>query len=94
MSVLPGLILALLLALGGQYLSQLIGVTWMGLSKSPISGIMMAILLGILIRNTVNFGDRILPGIQFGLKRVLRLGIVLLGIRLSLGEVGSIGLQA
>ena len=34
------------------------------------------------------------PGIRFGLVRVLRIGIVLLGIRLSLGEAGAIGLQA
>ncbi|HKJ16180.1 MAG TPA: putative sulfate exporter family transporter [Xanthomonadales bacterium] len=94
MSALPGLILALLLAFSGQYLSHLIGVTWMGMPKSPISGIMMAILLGILIRNTIGLHQLFLPGIQFGLKRVLRLGIILLGIRLSLGEVGTIGLQS
>jgi len=93
-SALPGLILALLLAFSGQYLSHLIGVTWMGMPKSPISGIMMAILLGILIRNTIGLHQLFLPGIQFGLKRVLRLGIILLGIRLSLGEVGTIGLQS
>lgn len=93
-SILPGLILALLLAFGGQLLSHLIGVTWMGMPKSPVSGIMMAIVLGIVIRNTTGLHERFLPGIQFGLKRVLRLGIVLLGIRLSLGEVGAIGLQA
>jgi uncharacterized integral membrane protein (TIGR00698 family) len=92
--ILPGLILALILALGGEYLSQLIGVTWMGLSKSPISGIMMAIVLGIVIRNTFGLHQRFEAGIDFGLKRVLRLGIVLLGIRLSLGEVGTIGLQS
>jgi uncharacterized integral membrane protein (TIGR00698 family) len=55
---------------------------------------MMAILLGILIRNTLGVHERFRPGIQFGLKRILRLGIVLLGIRLSLGQVGAIGLQS
>ena len=94
MSVIPGLILALVLAFAGQYLSHLIGVEWMGMPKSPVSGIMMAILLGILIRNVFGLHDQFKPGIQFGLIRVLRLGIVLLGIRLSLGEVGSIGLQS
>jgi uncharacterized integral membrane protein (TIGR00698 family) len=94
MAVLPGLLLALLLAIGGQYLSHLIGVTWLGLPKSPISAIMMAILLGMLIRNTMTLPESLRPGIDFGLKRVLRIGIVLLGIRLSLGEVGAIGLQA
>jgi uncharacterized integral membrane protein (TIGR00698 family) len=55
---------------------------------------MMAILLGILIRNTITLPPSFQPGIRFGLVRVLRLGIVLLGIRLSLGEVGAIGLQS
>jgi len=94
MAVLPGLILALVLAFAGQFLSELIGVTWMGLPKSPVSAIMMAILLGILIRNTISLPVTFQPGIRFGLVRVLRLGIVLLGIRLSLGEAGAIGLQS
>jgi uncharacterized integral membrane protein (TIGR00698 family) len=94
MAVLPGLILALILAFTGQFLAEFIGVTWMGLPKSPISAIMMAILLGILIRNTITLPASFQPGIRFGLVRVLRLGIVLLGLRLSLGEVGAIGLQA
>lgn len=94
MAVLPGVILALVLAFGGQYLSQLIGVTWMGLPKSPISAIMMAILLGILIRNTINLPPTFQAGIRFGLVRVLRLGIVLLGIRLSLAQAGAIGLKS
>jgi uncharacterized integral membrane protein (TIGR00698 family) len=94
MAVLPGLILAIVLALAGQFLSEFIGVDLMGLPKSPISAIMMAILLGILIRNTISLPDTFQPGIRFGLVRVLRLGIVLLGIRLSLGEAGAIGLQS
>ncbi|MDJ0939881.1 MAG: putative sulfate exporter family transporter [Woeseiaceae bacterium] len=94
MAVLPGLILALILAVAGQYLSELIGVKLMGLPKSPISAIMMAILLGILIRNTFTLPTALQPGIRFGLVRVLRFGIVLLGIRLSLGEVGAIGLKS
>ena len=94
MTVLPGLLLALVLAFAGQYLSKLIGIDLMGLPKSPISAIMMAILLGILIRNTIRLPDSLQPGIRFGLVRVLRIGIVLLGIRLSLSQAGAIGLQA
>ncbi|MGI9236224.1 MAG: YeiH family protein [Woeseiaceae bacterium] len=94
MAVLPGLVLALVLAFAGQYLSDFIGKDLMGLPKSPISAIMMAILLGIIIRNTLSLPASLQPGIRFGLVRVLRLGIVLLGIRLSLGEAGAIGLKA
>jgi len=94
MAVLPGFILAFILAIAGQFLSEFIGIDLMGLSKSPISPIMMAILLGVLIRNTIPLSDTFQPGIRFGLVRVLRLGIVLLGIRLSLGQAGAIGLQS
>jgi uncharacterized integral membrane protein (TIGR00698 family) len=94
MAIAPGLILAIVLAFGGQFLSDFIGVTLMGLPKSPISAIMMAIILGIIVRNTITLPASFQPGIRFGLVRILRLGIVLLGIRLSLGEVGAIGLQS
>ncbi len=94
MNVLPGLLLALVLAFAGQYLSEFIGIDLMGLPKSPISAIMMAIILGIIIRNTFSLPAALQPGIRFGLVRVLRAGIVLLGIRLSLSEAGAIGLQA
>jgi uncharacterized integral membrane protein (TIGR00698 family) len=94
MAILPGLILALVLAFLGQFLSDFIGKDLLGLPKSPISAIMMAILLGIIIRNTISLPAALQPGIRFGLVRVLRLGIVLLGIRLSLSEAGAIGLQA
>ncbi len=94
MAVLPGVILALILAVAGGFLSEFIGVSLMGLPRSPISAIMMAILLGILVRNTVSLPAMFQPGIRFGLVRVLRAGIVLLGIRLSLGEAGVIGLQS
>jgi uncharacterized integral membrane protein (TIGR00698 family) len=94
MKILPGLLLALGLAMAGHYLANLIGIDLLELPKSPISPIMMAILLGILIRNTISLPAVFEPGIRFSLVRVLRLGIVLLGIRLSLGEAGEIGLKS
>ena len=80
MTIIPGLLLALVLAFAGQYLSKFIGIDLLGLPKSPISAIMMAIILGIIIRNTISLPASLQPGIRFGLVRVLRLGIVLLGI--------------
>jgi uncharacterized integral membrane protein (TIGR00698 family) len=94
MTIIPGLALALLLAISGQYLSTFIGTTVIGLAKSPVSGIMLAILLGIVMRNTIALPNIFEPGIRFGLVRVLRVGIVLLGIRLSFGELGAVGLQS
>ena len=94
MKILPGLTLALVIALAGQYLSHFIGVTLMGLPKSPVSAIMMAIIIGILLRNLFKLPDILQPGIRFGLVRVLRFGIVLLGIRLSIVQAGEIGVKA
>lgn len=94
MNVLPGLLLALALAFGGQFLSVFIGESLLGLPKSPISAIMMAILLGILMRNTVGLPSIAQAGVRFGLVRVLRAGIILLGIRLSFSQAGAIGLQS
>ncbi|MFK7888823.1 MAG: YeiH family protein [Gammaproteobacteria bacterium] len=93
-SVFPGLTLAIALALLGQWLSQFIGIDLMGMAKSPLSATMVAIVLGLLIGNTLTLPAIFKPGISFGVKRVLRFGIVALGIRLSLVEVGTIGLQA
>jgi H+/Cl- antiporter ClcA len=50
MTVLPGLFLAVVLALAGEYLSKLIGTDLMGFSKSPVSPILMAIILGTIIQ--------------------------------------------
>lgn len=94
MNRLPGLLFALLIALLGGWSAEFVGTAVMGLPKSPLSGIMMAILIGILIRNTVGVPAVLQPGIKFSVVRVLRLGIVLLGIRISLGEAGAIGLKA
>lgn len=94
MSVIPGILLALGLALAGHLSAGWIGEDLMGLPRSPVSPIMMAILLGMLARNALRLPAAFDPGIRFCLVRILRLGIVLLGIRLSLGEAGVIGLKS
>lgn len=93
-SILPGLALATLIGLTGQYLSGWLGVQVLGFSKSPISATLLAIALGLILRNALPFSPALVPGVKFGLKHVLRLGIVLLGIRLSLYDMGAIGLRA
>lgn len=92
--VLPGFALALGIALLGRILSDGVGQGLMGLTKSPVSPVMMAILLGVLVGNVLRIPEAFRPGIRFCLVRVLRLGIVLLGLRLGLGDAGAIGLQA
>jgi uncharacterized integral membrane protein (TIGR00698 family) len=88
-----GFLLALFLALAGEYLAGVIAPA-LGLQKGAISGIMMAILLGILVNNLFRLPEVLRPGIRFSVVRILRLGIVLLGIRLSIVETGAIGLKS
>ncbi len=58
---------------------------------SPISGAIVVIVAGMLLRNLVRFPASVLSGIQFSVARVLRLGIVLVGIKLSLLDVFRLG---
>jgi uncharacterized integral membrane protein (TIGR00698 family) len=89
--LLPGLLVAAFLAWSSVRLSDYIGVTLMGFTKSPISAVMVAILLGLLIGNMVALPKILKPGFTFAVKKVLRLGIVLLGIRLSIFSVLQLG---
>src|SRR5690606_5897096 len=58
---------------------------------SPVSGVLVAIVVGIIIRNTVPLPDILQPGIRFSVRSILRLGIVLVGIKLSLLEMLRLG---
>ena len=53
--------------------------------------IMVAIILGALVRNTLGVPSWALPGIDFCLKKLLRLGIILMGLRLSVFDALEIG---
>ena len=89
--LLPGLVVAALLAWLSIWLSKFLGVTVMGLDKSPISAVMMAILLGLIINNVVPLPEMLRPGFKFAEEKILRLGIILLGIRLSVFDVFRLG---
>jgi uncharacterized integral membrane protein (TIGR00698 family) len=56
-----------------------------------ISYILTVIVLGIAVRNIIGVPKVFLPGITFCLRKVLRLGIILMGIRLSVFDVFKIG---
>ena len=93
--VLPGVALAAILAFLGKLLADFIGLSVLRFDRekgSPVSPIMLAIFLGLLIRNTVGVPVAYEQGLRFCLKAVLRIGIVLLGLKLSLGVLGQIGL--
>jgi uncharacterized integral membrane protein (TIGR00698 family) len=86
-----GLHLVLGVAIAARFLHGLIPNAT--LSKS-ISEILIAVLLGLYLRNWVKLGDRAKPGVKFSIQRILRFGIILLGLRLSLQDVAATGLTA
>lgn len=94
---LPGLLLCLLVIISGIYLADLVGVLLVEFailpkgSASPISGIFVAIFIGIIIRNTIGLHTIFTQGVTFSLKYALRAGIILLGLRLSLTEALKLG---
>jgi uncharacterized integral membrane protein (TIGR00698 family) len=93
-AILPGVGLAVLLALIGRAASRGIGVGLLGFAKSPISDISLAVLLGLAIRNILGLPAVYEKGLKFCSRTVLRGGIVLLGLKLSLVEAGQVGLTA
>jgi uncharacterized integral membrane protein (TIGR00698 family) len=52
---------------------------------------MMAMLIGIALRNTFGAFPSTQPGIAFSIKRLLRLAIVLLGLQLTAAQVIAVG---
>lgn len=97
LAILPGILLCFIVMMAGIYLADLIGVAIVKLnllpegSASPVSGIFVAIIIGIIIRNTINLHPVFMSGATFSVKYALRAGIILLGLRLSLVEAVKLG---
>jgi len=91
-TIIPGLVVVILLALLSIWLSDLIGKDLMGFEKSPISAVMICLILGLIIRNVFKLPTFLNAGFKFSVKKLLRLGIILLGIRLSIFSVFELGL--
>ena len=91
-TIFPGLVVVILLAIISMWLSDLIGVTLMGFEKSPISAVMICLIIGLVIRNVFKLPTALNAGFKFSVKKLLRLGIILLGIRLSIFSVFELGI--
>lgn len=85
---------ALTIAAFSYALAEWVGESLLDFSRSPISPVLVATLLGALVGNTLAFDARVASGFRFCASTVLKTGIVFLGLRLSLAAVGEIGAQA
>jgi len=78
----PGLLIAALLAL----VAQLIGNV-----AELISPLIIAVALGMIVGNTLGIPFA-RPGMRFAASRLLRIGVVLIGLRVALDDLAAIGL--
>jgi uncharacterized integral membrane protein (TIGR00698 family) len=83
--LLPGLVVALAVAMVGYVVHRQIDV---------VSPHVVAVAFGILGATFGRIEEAFKPGLRFSAKKVLRAGIVLLGFRLSLSELGKLGPRA
>ena len=88
-----GLFICAITALLSIQLSNYIGIELLNLEKSPISPIIIAIILGLLISNSVKNIHNYSEGFAFSIKYLLKLGIIFLGIRLSISDILLYGSQ-
>jgi len=90
-TIFPGVILALVFCLFSQGINNLIAIEIFGTSKSPISTVLIAILLGIIMGNAFTPRPGMMIGLDFTQQYILKLGIIFLGIRLSFDEFIKFG---
>jgi uncharacterized integral membrane protein (TIGR00698 family) len=57
-----------------------------------VSPLLMAILLGAAAANLVSLPARLKPGLTFSAKRLLRVGVALLGLQLMFSDIASLGI--
>lgn len=64
------------------------------IKKLNLSTLIIAIILGALIKNTIGISEKFEYGIKFCSKKVLRIAIVMLGFKLSFSQILKIGPKA
>jgi uncharacterized integral membrane protein (TIGR00698 family) len=85
-SLFPGIALAAVLALVAGRIAAGLGEP---LSRNPV---LVAMMFGLLLGNTFQCPDRFKPGLDFTKRYLLRLAVVLVGFRISVGLLSNLGL--
>lgn len=80
--LLPGIVLSLAGVAVSLALAELV---------PALSAMLIAILLGMAVRNTLPVPRIFEAGLAFAAKRMLRAGVVLLGFQLALGDIAQLG---
>jgi len=92
--VIPGVLVAIVLAVLAKSMSDSIAHGAVGLPKIPLSPVLYAVLIGMLWRNTVGVPAWTSDGLNWAMHRLLRTGIALVGLRLTLAGASAIAVTA
>jgi len=97
LKIIPGVIICLSIMFASILITNWLGKLLIDLgmlpigSSSPISGIFVSVIIGLLVRNTVGLHAVFNSGVKFSMKFFLKCGIILLGLRLSIIDVVKLG---
>lgn len=86
LALLPGLSLTSILALAAYYLATSIRFV-------PVSPVVLAVAIGLLIGTVLEIPKSISPGISFSTRRLLRISVVLLGFKISFQDIARMGVS-
>ena len=90
----PGVGIAIVLAVLARTMAQGLAQGAGGLPKFPLSPVMCAVVLGMLWRNSIGVPVWAKSGLDWAMHRLLRVGIALVGLRLTLGGATAIAVTA
>jgi uncharacterized integral membrane protein (TIGR00698 family) len=90
----PGIAVAVALALVARAIADALAHGAIGLPRLPLSPVMCAVVLGMLWRNTLGVPGWATNGLKWAMHQLLRTGIALVGLRLTLSGASSIALTA
>jgi uncharacterized integral membrane protein (TIGR00698 family) len=90
----PGVMVAIALALLARGMADALAHGAGGLPKFPLSPVMCAVVLGMLWRNTLGVPTWASQGLRWAMHQLLRTGIALVGLRLTLLGASAIAATA
>lgn len=84
LSLLPGVVLTAAIAAMALMLRNIIGV-------AAMSPMILSLVIGLVLHNVIALPSQTSPGVTFSLKQILRLGIILLGLQVTVFEILQLG---
>lgn len=83
-AVIPGFVLALIIAVVSRFLEELLPIPLIGAS-------VIALFIGMIINHFHKPGEMMVPGIRFTSKKILKFAIILLGASLNIATILTVG---